>query len=73
MGDIIRPDRAISNDIMLKLMDCVEKDWESLNGVNTLKLALKRCFYTLAFTLAFRRQEVPTITGLMASTIQYLM
>ncbi len=68
MGDIVRPDRALSIPIMLKLIDLVENDWMNAPASKRLKLALEGAFYTLAYTLALRGEEVPLIelNGLQA-------
>lgn len=68
MGDIVHPDRALSIPIMLNLLDLEENDWMNAPASKHLKLALEETFYTLAYTLALRAEEIPFIelTGLRA-------
>ncbi len=61
MGDIIWPYQALSISIMFKLLDLVENDWTNAPAAKKQKLALEGAFYTLAYTLALRREEVPLI------------
>jgi hypothetical protein len=61
MGDVVRPDRALSLPIMLELVQLVEQDWLTAPTTKKLKLALEGTFYTLAYTLALRGEEVPLI------------
>lgn len=61
MGDIVRPDRALSIPIMLELIQLVDSDWTKAQPQKQLKLALEGTFYTLAYTLALRGEEVPLI------------
>lgn len=61
MGDIIRPDRAISMEIIKALMMAVDQNWADANVLDKHKYALEGIFYVVAFTLAFRGEEVPLI------------
>lgn len=61
IGDIIRPDRAISLEIMKALMSAVDQDWAEANVLDKLKYALEGTFYIIAFTLALRGEELPLI------------
>jgi ribosomal protein S10 len=57
MGEITRPDRAISLDIMLELQRMLEMEW--LNHDNDLAVAMEASFYLVAFCCALRGEEVP--------------
>jgi len=57
MGEITRPDRAISFDIMLELQRMLEMEW--LNHDNDLAVAMEASFYLVAFCCALRGEEVP--------------
>lgn len=59
MGDVIRPDRAISHLLMLVLMESVERDWETAREIDKLFSALEGTYSVLAFTQASRGEEVP--------------
>ncbi len=62
MGDIVRPDRALSHAILKEIMVAVEQDWvTATNRADILNVALEGAFYVLGFTLALRGEEVPLI------------
>jgi hypothetical protein len=61
MGDVVRPDRALSHSLMVVFMELLEKDWETACERDRLALALEGAFYILAYTLALRGEEVPLI------------
>jgi hypothetical protein len=61
MGDIVRPNRALSFDILLEILKQVEEDWQEARPRDKLSLALEGAFYTVAFGLALRGEEVPLI------------
>ncbi len=80
MGDIVRPDHALSIPIMLELIQLVDSDWTKARPPKQLKLAMEGTFYTLAYTLALRGEEVPLIkhmdcdlTGIRASIMNVPM
>lgn len=59
MGDDVRPDRALSLDILLAIMRIVARDWEAAPPEQRLDIALEASFYLIAYTLALRGEEVP--------------
>jgi hypothetical protein len=72
MGDIVRPDRALSHNILKQIMVAVERDWASASEAGKLKFALEGAFYLLAFVIALRGEEVPLIEmrGLRSHWVQ---
>ncbi len=61
MGDIVRPERALSHDILRAIMEELERDWETCPDRNKLDLALEGAYYLIAYTLALRGEEVPLV------------
>ncbi len=61
MGDDVRPDRALSHEILVEIMKLVEKDWGEAPQHNKLKAALEGAFYLIAYCLALRGEEVPLV------------
>lgn len=61
MGDIVRPDRALSLLLTLELIKEVDHDWMQAPPPKKQFFALEGTFYTLAYTLALRGEEVPLI------------
>jgi len=61
MGDIVRPDQAISHEILKVVVNLVDQDWESALPPHKLDLALEGAFYTITFTLALRGKEVSLV------------
>jgi len=59
--DVVRPDQAISHDLVKAIVKMVNREWEELPPEECLGLALEGAFYTLAFTLALWGKEVPLI------------
>jgi hypothetical protein len=66
MGEIVRPDRALSVNILLIMLSLLESDWANLPH-ETLKLATEGAFYVIAFSCALRGEEVPLadLTGML--------
>jgi len=60
MGEIVRPDRAISIEIMKELCNELEHDWE-WNVANRLFIAMEAAFYLVAFCCALQGEEVPLV------------
>jgi hypothetical protein len=58
MGDIVRPDRALSIEVMLEIMKLVEQDWEAI-GTDLWQVAMEACFYLISFCCALRGEETP--------------
>jgi hypothetical protein len=67
MGEITRPDRALSLNIMLELQRLLEQEW--LNNGNDLMVAMEASFYLISFCCALRGEEVPLAT--LHGTIKY--
>jgi len=61
MGDVVRPDRAISHGIVMALMRAVDRDWEAAAPHQKLEFALEGALYVISFTLALRGEEVPLV------------
>ena len=57
MGEITRPDRAISLALMLELQRMLEQEW--LNQNNDRMIAMEASFYLVSFCCALRGEEVP--------------
>jgi hypothetical protein len=58
MGDITKPDRALSSVILLQLLSSLEDDWIN-HPENKWSLAVEGSFYVIAFSCALRGEEVP--------------
>lgn len=77
MGDIVRPDRALSVEILCAIMHLLERDWlQSLSDIDRWWLSLEGTFYLVAFCCALRGEEVPLVdlTGVQmhfASSIRH--
>jgi len=60
MGDIVKPDRALSVDILVAIYSLLEDDWGRVMSLRERwELALEGCFYALSFVCALRGEEVP--------------
>ncbi len=60
MGEITRPDRALSVELMLELQRMLEQEW--LDHGNDLGDAMEASFYLVAFCCALRGVEVGTLS-----------
>ncbi len=60
MGDIVKPDRAISSILLLEILKVIEQDWSS-NPMNRFHLAAEASFYVIAFSCILRGEEVPLV------------
>jgi hypothetical protein len=58
MGEIVKPDRALSSIILLEILKLLELDWAN-HPENHYKLASEGAFYVLAFSCTLRGEEVP--------------
>jgi hypothetical protein len=58
MGEIVRPDRALSSLILLEILKLLESDWVEYPERH-FKLASEGAFYVIAFSCALRGEEVP--------------
>lgn len=58
MGEIVRPDRALSTAILLEILNLLEAEWES-HPDRHFALASEGAFYVIAFCCALRGEEVP--------------
>ena len=61
MGDIVRPERALSHEIMVAIQAELEKDWEPSDPRSRLELALEAAYYLIGFALALRGEEIPLV------------
>ncbi len=62
MGNIVRPDWAISHEIVKNVLDTMEEEWET-ESVHSqqLDLALEGAYYVLGLTLALRGEELTLV------------
>jgi hypothetical protein len=58
MGDVVRPNRALSMDMLLEIFNILEREWAF---ESSLEVALEGAFYTIAFGLALRGEEVEMV------------
>lgn len=58
MGEIVRPDRALSLDLMKEIMVQLERDWGEMLR-DRFQLAMEGAFYLVAYCCALRGEEVP--------------
>jgi hypothetical protein len=67
MGDIVKPDRALSLEILHHILTLVDRDWENANEYEKYKYAREASFYLIAFCGALRGEEVPmaNLTGIL--------
>lgn len=62
LGDDVRPDRALSFEILLAMFDLLDKEWLSpMSDPQRLALALEASLYVIAYTLALRGEELPLV------------
>lgn len=54
MGDIVKPDRAISLDVLHHVMSLVEADYKVAGSPEKLQFAIEGSFYLIAFCAALR-------------------
>jgi hypothetical protein len=60
MGDIVKPDRALSVETLVQILHELEVDWgKTMTDLARWELALEGCFYVISFTCALRGEEVP--------------
>jgi hypothetical protein len=59
MGDIVKPDRALSLPILHHIMSLVEKDWKFAGHCEKYRYAMEGAFYLIAYCGALRGEEVP--------------
>ena len=61
MGDIVKPDRAISLDVLHHIMSLVESDYRTAGVAEKLQFAIEGSFYLIAFCGALRGEELPMV------------
>jgi len=60
MGEIVKPDRALSATILLAILNILDDEWE--NDLNShFTLAIEGAFYVIAFCCALRGEEMPLV------------
>lgn len=60
MGDLVKPDRALSVEILVEIMFLLEVEWgTTMINMQQWELALEGCFYVISFVCALRGEEVP--------------
>ena len=66
MGDIVRPDRALSLEILHVIMVKLEEEWNEARDEERISLAQEASFYLIAFCGALRGEELQLvdITGI---------
>jgi hypothetical protein len=57
MGEIVKPDRALSLEVLKEIMAKLEEEWKAPGG-ETLALAMEGAFYLIAYCCALRGEEV---------------
>ncbi|MFN9981615.1 MAG: hypothetical protein ACK53Y_16945, partial [bacterium] len=60
MGEIVRPDRAISIEVMKEICTQLELEWID-DFKSKFKIATEAAFYLIAFCCALRGEEVPKV------------
>jgi hypothetical protein len=58
MGEIIKPDRALSTAILLEILNLLDTEWDN-HPNKRFQLASEGAFYVIAFCCALRGEEVP--------------
>jgi hypothetical protein len=58
MGEIVRPDRALSLEVLLQIFKTLELEWTDPH-IDLFSLAMEGAFYLIAFCCALRGEEVP--------------
>jgi hypothetical protein len=56
-GEIVRPDRALSLDVLKQILASLEREWDTHNP-SSFELAMEGSFYLIAFCCALRGEEV---------------
>ena len=66
MGDVVKPDRALSLPVLHAIMESLEREWEFATEEEKESLALEGSFYLISFCGGLRGEEVPLcdITGI---------
>lgn len=66
MGDIVKPDRALSLVLMHELMGQLEMEWGEAGANEKYEVAIEGAFYIISFCGGLRGEEVPltNITGM---------
>jgi hypothetical protein len=66
MGEIVKPDRALSAVILMEIFKILESEWD-LHPDQKFRLASEGAFYAIAFSCALRGEEVPLadLTGML--------
>jgi len=60
MGEIVRPDRALSLDIMLTISKIMEDEWSQAPSMEARwNLTMEVSFYLVGFFCALRGEEIP--------------
>jgi hypothetical protein len=60
MGDIIKPDRALSTAILLEILSILNSEWNEWPD-HKLELAVEGAFYVIAFCCALQGEELPLV------------
>jgi len=60
MGEIVRPDRALSTSILIEILSLVNKEWNDYPQ-RRLSIAAEGAFYVIAFCCGLRGEEVPLV------------
>ena len=60
MGDIIKPDRALSTAILLEIISILNSDWNEWPD-RKLELAAEGAFYVIAFCCGLQGEELPLV------------
>lgn len=67
MGDLVKPDQALSLDVMHKIMQELGNEWRMALPAERLELALEGAYYLIAYAAALRGEEVSmtNLTGVL--------
>jgi len=61
MGELTKPDKAISLEILMEIMTTLEQDWNSdgITDAMRMEVALEGAFYLISYCAGLRGEEVP--------------
>jgi hypothetical protein len=60
MGEIVKPDRALSTAILLEILNILELEWAN-HPTKRFQISHEGAFYVIAFCCALRGEEVPLV------------
>jgi len=60
MGEIVRPDRALSTTILLEILQALNSEWNNFPH-QRMEIAAEGAFYVISFSCALRGEELPLV------------